>query len=173
MSFHPGPKGEYCVVRWTAPVNGLHDVEAEFRAIDRQTTTDVHILHNGVAVFDGFLRLNGAGGEARQRLPLNLKAGDALDFVVGWGNGSHICDSTGLSVKVAGPDGRVHDAAREFSPDRNPNGPWTYGCLAPGERPDVTSFRLLNVKARGSSGSGRLLNLGNPAAWKWLVEHID
>ena len=105
MSFHPGPKGEYCVVRWTAPGEGQHVVDAVFRAIDQETITDVHILHNSLSVDDGFLRLNGAGTETGSRLHLNLRAGDTLDFVVGWGNGAHMCDSTGLSAEIAGPGG--------------------------------------------------------------------
>ncbi len=173
LSFHPGPKGEYCVVRWTAPSDGTYDVSAAFRAIDRQTTTDVHVFHGSVRLFDAFLRLNGHGPEARKDQRIEMRAGDTLDFVVGWGNGSHICDSTGLSVRIVGARGEVHDAARDSSPDRNPNGNWSYGWLKPGETPDTSAFRLLNVKARASSGSGRLLNLGNPDAWKWLVEHVD
>ena len=59
LSFHPGSKGEYSVVRWTAPQAGTFQVQAAFSAIDQQTTTDVHVLHNGTAVFDDLLQLDG------------------------------------------------------------------------------------------------------------------
>ena len=30
LSFHPGSKGEYAVVRWTAPQAGVYDVQVGF-----------------------------------------------------------------------------------------------------------------------------------------------
>ena len=51
LSFHPGPKGEYAVVRWTAPRPASYDVQADFLAIDQATTTDVHVLHNGKSLW--------------------------------------------------------------------------------------------------------------------------
>lgn len=173
LSFHPGPKGEYAVVRWTAPAAGEYRIKAGFRAIDQQTTTDVHILHDGRSVFDGFVRLEGAGPFVSHEQTLAAARGDTLDFVVGWGNGAHVCDSTGLEVAITDPEGRVHDPARVFSFERNPNGPWSYGFLPPGTKPDAAAFRLMSEKARGADDGHKLLNLGNPDAWKWLVEHID
>jgi len=161
------------VVRWTAPAAGEFKLSAGFRAIDQQTTTDVHILHNGRALFDGLVRLEGAGPFASDERTLRLEAGDTVDFVVGWGNGSHICDSTGLEVTLTGPDGKVHDAAKAFSFERNPNGGWSYGWLPAGPKPESAGFTLYTQTARGSDDSGRLLNLGNPEAWTWLVEHVD
>lgn len=173
LSFHPGPKGEYCVVRWTAPAAGTYRVAAGFRAIDQQTTTDVHLLHNGRSLYEGLLRLEGAGPTASHEQTVDLAAGDTLDFVVGWGNGTHVCDSTGLEARITGPDSTEYDAARDFSFERNPAGAWSYGYLPPGAKPDAASFRLCTVRARGSDDSQKLLNLGNPDAWRWLVEHID
>ena len=93
---------------------------------------------------------------------MSLAAGDTLDFVVGWGNGTHVCDSTGLEARITGPDGTGYDAARDFSFERNPAGTWSYGYLPPGAKPDTASFRLCTVRARGSDDSQKLLNLGNP-----------
>lgn len=173
LSFHPGPVGEYSVVRFTAPVAGEYRVQASFAAIDQQTTTDVHILLGRASLFDAMLGVEGAPRSASAERVVRLEAGDALDFVVGWGNGSHICDSTGLDVRLTGPDGTLYDAARDFSHERNPNGPWSCGYLPPGPRPDPATFVLYTRTARASDTDHRLLNLGNPEAWKWLVEHID
>jgi len=173
LSFHPGPNGEYSVVRWTAPADGPCSVSAVFRAIDQQTTTDVHIVHNGRSVFDGLVGVGDAGKHTQHTQQLSLRAGDVVDFVVGWGNGSYICDSTGLEVRITAPDGKTYNAAKDFSWERNPNGPWSYGYLPPAPSPDTTKFQPYLVRARASDTSHRLLNLGNPEAWKWLVEHID
>ncbi|NMC21050.1 MAG: hypothetical protein GYA33_11605, partial [Thermogutta sp.] len=61
LSFHPGAKGEFSVVRFTAPEAGEYRVQARFLAIDRQTTTSVHVLAGDRSVFEGKLRLDGAG----------------------------------------------------------------------------------------------------------------
>ena len=53
--FHPGPDGEYSVFRWTAPAAGTYDLSAAFRGDDFvfPTSTDVHILLDGVSLFSG------------------------------------------------------------------------------------------------------------------------
>ncbi len=52
---HPGPGGQDSVVRWTAPADGLVTVQAIFTGADSSagTTTDVHVLHDGMDIFDG------------------------------------------------------------------------------------------------------------------------
>lgn len=173
LAFHPGPKGEYAVVRWTAPADGEYHVTAEFKAIDQQTSTDVHVLKQGLSVFDGLIGVNGAPRTAQYEATLQLGQGDTLDFVVGWGNGSHVCDSTRLAVRILGPDGRLYDAAQDFSHEQNPAGRWSYGYLPPSEVPVSGDFRLFDTRTRASESGNRLLYLGNPEAWRWLVEHID
>jgi len=64
LAFHPGGKGEYSVVRWTAAEDGPHAVHAAFLAIDQQATTDIHVWHRGRAVFDGLIQLAGHGKQA-------------------------------------------------------------------------------------------------------------
>lgn len=173
LAFHPGPKGEYSVVRFTAPSSGKYRFDATFSAIDQQATTDYHVMAGGKPLIRGFIRLNGQGPRAPVMTVLDLRAGETLDFVVGYGNGDYRFDSTGLAAVVTGPDGKAHDAATEFATDRDPNGLWSYGWLAPGTEPDPTTFKpYAKAEPAGSSGN-RLLNLGNPDAWKWLVEHVD
>lgn len=173
LSFHPGPNGEYSVVRLTAPTDGSYSVRARFLAIDQQTTTAVYIRQGNKAIFDGLICLDGRGPEATYSGQITLKAGEPLDFIVGFGNGSYICDSTGLEVQVTAPDGRVFDAAKDFSPEKNPQGVWSYGWLKAEATPNPATFTLYDRPLRPSYEGPRLLNLGNPQARSWLTEHID
>jgi alpha-galactosidase len=174
LSFHPGSKGEYSVVRFTAPEAGDHELFARFLAIDKSTTTDVHVVHQGRPLFDGQINLSGWPRDTNYGLRcLTLQKGDTLDFVVGWGNGSHICDSTGLEVRIKSPSGKTYDAAHEFSEQANPGGIWSYGQLKPGSAPDVASFQRYDRPGKPGEDGIRLLDLGNPAARLWLTEHVD
>lgn len=166
LSFHPGPKGEYSVVRYVAPKSGEYKIAAVFSGIDQQTTTDVHVLQGGKPLFDSFIRLNGHGRSEAFDQTVSLKAGEALDFVVGYGNGTYGYDSTGLNAVITDPDGKVHDAAKEY-------GRWGYGYLSPGPTPDSSTFKPFDVSEPAGGNGNRLLDLGNPKAWKWLVEHVD
>jgi len=175
MSFHPGPNGEYSVVRFTAPESGELAVQAKFLAIDKSTTTDVHILHRGKSMFDGQIRAAHDSKTTAFDGKLTAAKGESLDFVVGWGNGTHVCDSTGLEIRLIAPSGTTYDAAKDFHPEQNPNSPWQYGYLAPGSAPDSSTFKAYDRhrKLESPQGGVRLLNLGNPAAREWLTEHID
>jgi alpha-galactosidase len=173
LSFHPGPKGEYGVVRWTCPAAGDYRLEAAFRGIDEKTTTDVHVLQAGKPLFDGFIGLNGAGREARHGGTVTLAAGETLDFVVGWGNGTHVCDSTGVEIRLEGPGGQTYDAARQFHAEADPASPWSYGCLQPGATPDAATFRAYDRATQPGEQGVCLLNLGNDAAREWLTDHVD
>jgi alpha-galactosidase len=173
LSFHPGAKGQYSVVRFTVPETGSYAVHTTFLAIDQSTTTDVHVLTRGRPVFDGWIHLNGQGKQAKYDGTIAAEKGDVLDSVVGWGNGTHVCDSTGLEIRLDGPAGRSFDAAKEFGAERNPAGPWSYGYLKPGPAPDSSTFSLYDRAATSGEGGTRLLDLGNPAARRWLTEHVD
>jgi alpha-galactosidase len=174
LAFHPGPKGEYSVVRWTAPTAGEVAIAATFRGIDAApTTTDVHVLQAGKALFDGWLSLEGRGPVAEYAGKVTVAMGEALDFVVGWGNGTHVCDSTGLEVRLQAPQGKVYDAAREFHAEAAAASPWSYGWLPPGASPDCAAFRAYDRAGRPGEHGVRLLNLGDPAAREWLTNHVD
>ena len=173
LSFHPGPQGEFSVVRYIMPEKGVYDVMARFLAIDQQTTTDVHVLHNGRSVFDSPLNLNGHGRQVSFQDRLTLSKGDTLDCVVGWGNGTHICDSTGLEFQVVDTAGKVADAAKAFHAEPLNPSPWSYGYLSPGDSPDASTFRNYDRPGRPNEEGVRLLNLGDPEARTWLTEHID
>ncbi len=169
MSLHPGPAGEYSVVRWQAPTAGQCTVKAAFKGLGRHTTTDVHILHNGRAIFDSFVNLHGQGNAVACEKTVAVTAGDRLDLVVGCGNGDYGGDTTGLAAMIRTSDGQEYDAAKEFTARRNPNGAWSYGFLAAGQNPDVATFALY-AKARPKLRPGTLANPGSEV-WEDAVGH--
>src|SRR5262249_19545731 len=100
---HPGLNGEYCVLRWTAPADGSYQIDAEFQGSDLTgATTDVHVLRNGTALLDGSINGGlGPGSGPTYAGTLSLRAGDIIDFAVGYGsNRNYFHDSTGLSVNI-------------------------------------------------------------------------
>jgi alpha-tubulin suppressor-like RCC1 family protein len=112
LGSHPGPNGEYSLIRFTAPSAGRYEVSASFSGLDTQsTTTDVHVLTNGVSVFDGAVNGFGAGSGPTFNTTVTLNAGGYLDFAVGRGaDGDFGFDATALSIQVTPvlfPDGCV------------------------------------------------------------------
>jgi hypothetical protein len=66
------------------------------------TTTDVHILLNGVSPFDGAVNGFGPSSDQSFATSLSLQVGDHLDFAVGDGaDGSFLNDSTGLEATIS------------------------------------------------------------------------
>ena len=96
-----GPCGEYGVVRWTAPASGRIAIASEFVGQDfrPRTTTDAHILHNDVHLFDSLIE--GFGSRASLNIEIMMLVGDTLDFAVGFGrNSTYFNDSTGLAATI-------------------------------------------------------------------------
>ena len=87
LAFHPGPANEFSAMRWTAPAAGQYGVSATFTGFAERATTDVHVLHNGKALFDGLINLGQSGNEAAFSRSIAIGQGDTIDFVVGSGNG--------------------------------------------------------------------------------------
>ena len=83
----------------------------------------MHVLHNGKALFNEVLQLDGRGRQVAYQGKLDVAAGDSVDCVVGWGNGSHVCDSTGLEFRLTDAQGKSYDAAKEFRADAATAGP--------------------------------------------------
>lgn len=163
MAFHPGQYGEYAVVRWTAPADESVEFSAAFKTIAERATTSVHVLHNGQPLFDSLINLDGQGPECQVAASMDVKPGDTIDCVCGWGNGNYGADTTALTVVVKNGEGRTWIADREFSIDDNPNGAWSYGMLAPGDRPDIATFARFSFgKTDESIGS-----VSNPGSVVW------
>lgn len=99
LTFHPGRRGEYSVVRWQPPAPGEYSVEARFVGLD-QTTSDVHILKNGVTL--GEETVNGRGVSHDFSFDrIQCYPSDKIDFTVGFGdNRNYYNDLTGLSVTI-------------------------------------------------------------------------
>ncbi|MFH1269029.1 MAG: glycoside hydrolase family 2 TIM barrel-domain containing protein, partial [Planctomycetota bacterium] len=158
LALHPGPAKESSVVRWTAPEGGRVQLSGAFIGLAGRATTDVHVRHNGRALFDGFVNLNGSPNEVRFGKTLVAAKGDTLDFVVGTGTGHYGGDTTGLSVTIK-TAGKTYDATAQFSMESNPNGPWSYGYIAP----DAAAFALYSAEQdRPPVGS-----LANPGSSAW------
>lgn len=99
FSLHPGQSGEYSHAFWTAPYAGTFDIASTFTGIDLLgTTTDVHVLHNGISLFDGLV--NGFGNTSSFLTTVQVGIGDIIDFTVGDGGNGHSCDTTALSVTI-------------------------------------------------------------------------
>ena len=102
LYLHPGPNGEYSVLRFTAPTTSTFSFMGDFNAADAHpTTTDVHVLLDNASIADGGINVNGGGStDSLSSNSIALTKGDTLDFAVGYGNGTYNYDSTGLYAKV-------------------------------------------------------------------------
>ncbi len=117
LELHPGPNGEYSVLRFTAPTTSNFSFSGDFNGADSHpTTTDVHVLLNNVSIADGGINVNGGGNTATlSSSSLALTKGQTLDFVVGYGNGTYNYDSTGLYAKVTDLNAPVPEASTTVS----------------------------------------------------------
>jgi len=101
LTLHPGPGTEYTLARFTAPTTATYTFSADFVGQDYiiGTTTDVHLLVNGVAVFssivNGYLSTASSG-----TFVMNLTAGDTIDAAVGNAGNLFYGDTTGLDFTV-------------------------------------------------------------------------
>ena len=99
LVLHPGAGGQFAIQRFIAPSDGLYSVESAFDSVDGDHGgTDVHVLVNGVPVFDGIVTTSSVNFS---RNSIALSAGDTIDFAVGYGpNADFRHDSTALNAKV-------------------------------------------------------------------------
>lgn len=119
MAFHPGPNGQYSIVRWTAPETGNYSLATAFAGADfvGPTTTDVHVLHNSTSLFNDFVNGFGTPSAKSFASTLSVVAGDTIDFAVGFGNGNFYFDSTSLAatISTATPPENVPEPASTLS----------------------------------------------------------
>jgi hypothetical protein len=107
LSMHPGPNGEYAVIRFTASAGGAYRVSGQFFALDDNgtgTTTDVWLLKDNqkADAFSGKIDyFGGAKSASFTSATFSLKKGSTLDFQVGYGtNKNYEYDSTGLIALI-------------------------------------------------------------------------
>jgi hypothetical protein len=95
--FHPGQADQFSVFRFTAPSAGAYSLSSSFSPLD-STTTDVHVLLNGVGIFSGIVD---ASHSPTFTTLLTLGAGSTIDFAVGFGeNNNFFSDSTALTATL-------------------------------------------------------------------------
>jgi hypothetical protein len=121
IAMEASPSGQYSLVRFVAPKAGDYSVSARFVGIHfGLSTTDVHVLKNGVSLFDAdiegyggdpkFHKIEGAHPAAEYAGKLQLKANDTVTFAIGYGkNKTNSGDTTGLFARVV----LVNETARE------------------------------------------------------------
>ena len=97
ICLHPAESVSGCtVLRWTAPRAGTVNISTVFSAVEN-ATTDVHLVHNGVSLFDG--TIDQPGGVTRvdaSKRGVSVAKGDVIDVVVGPGGNATRSDLTGV-----------------------------------------------------------------------------
>ena len=93
----------YSVVRWTAPMDGVFNIEARFSGADtKPAASDVYVLVNGAASFQE--QITGSGPASTKQYSgnnLTIAQGQHIDFVVGPGSNNDAGDdATAISVKI-------------------------------------------------------------------------
>lgn len=100
---HPGPGGQYSVLRFTAPTAGAYQVSAAFWGDDYAgpTSSDVHVHTAAGDAFSALVAGYGPGSTQSWTGQITLLQGQSVDFAVGFGsNQNYYYDSTGLSVVI-------------------------------------------------------------------------
>ncbi|MGC2403163.1 MAG: hypothetical protein WA510_25465 [Acidobacteriaceae bacterium] len=104
--------GQYSLVRFVAPKAGTYKIKAQFEGIHfGLSSTDVHVLHNGVSLFDAYIdgyggdpafhAVQGANPTAEYSGSAKLAAKDTVTFAIGVGrNKTNYSDTTGLFAQV-------------------------------------------------------------------------
>lgn len=145
LTLHPGPNGEYAILRFTAPTAGLYRVAASFAPRDTNPNfVDVHILHNGASFFDADVSTVSVTAPTADRL---LAAGDTIDFAVGVGQdgqfnfGTTLLEATVTNVPITFTDDFETGPSALWSNDR---GNWfgaggIYSAASPTNQPPTYS----------------------------------
>ena len=114
---HPGGSGQYSTVRWTSPIDGNLLLSVLFKGVvsftgSNGTTTDVHVLKNGVSIFDGNIQgffgsvssnysdKFGNSPSAAFSTAIQVAKSDKIDFCVGDGGNGYAWDATGISANI-------------------------------------------------------------------------
>jgi plastocyanin len=111
-SLNPGENGDYAIVRLTASgTSGTWAFNGGFWGQNIfNTTSDVHVLLNGTAIFDDHVNGFGLSSEKFFNLTVAVNPGDTIDFVVGdgvngWGNDDTAVNLRHVLVTVPEPSG--------------------------------------------------------------------
>jgi len=101
LGFHPGPNGEFAVVRYTAPSSGEFLIDATFRR-DDTGAAGIYVLVDGETLYGSLL--DSQTEVSRYLSLMDLAAGSTVDFVVGVGpDGIYNGDTVELEASVPEP----------------------------------------------------------------------
>ena len=131
LSLHPGPRprGDFTILRFTAPAAGKYKIRGQFFAGDTGPM-NARVLQN--ERFANPLQSFATTTDASVLDPqtLDLLAGATLDFVVG-NNGNFGSGNTPISLEieadVAGGGTTLYDSTADFQITGNASGVWRYG----------------------------------------------
>jgi hypothetical protein len=167
LALHPGPKGEYSLLRWTAPTAAKYAVSARFigmSMIETTETSHVRVFHEGQSLFDDLVNLH---RESAWEKTVSAKAGDTIDVAVGSGSSLYGGEVTGILVTIRAGKDKTFDAVRDFSKKKNPHGVWSYGYLQPGKSPDVSTFKPFTTATTIEPPESPFGTLSNPGSNGW------
>ena len=106
---HPASNNDFAVVRWTAPASGTYTITSAYWRDDDPhggNGTDVHIVLNGIAIFDASFG-NGGATALGASLTFTLAANDKIDFLLGsagdWTYDSTACNATISALAIPEP----------------------------------------------------------------------
>lgn len=111
IALHPGPTGQYAVLRYTAPASANYTITGSWYSEDFAVgaTTDVHILNDGTSLFNGLV--NGNAPPIYFNEDVLLIAGETINFMVGYGsNNAYQYDMTGLTLSITAVPEPAHYA---------------------------------------------------------------
>lgn len=115
---HPGPNGEYAVVRWRSRDTTVYYVSAVFFSCDatQGATTDVQVLKNNNVMFKGVISgPTSTASWSSSNNGITVAQGDSLDFLVGTGGNGFGFDSTCLDVSIRTLDIRSSNPAAQLT----------------------------------------------------------
>ncbi|MBI3415096.1 MAG: hypothetical protein HY043_07220 [Verrucomicrobia bacterium] len=102
LALHPGPEGQFAVLRFTAPSAGPYYFVGSYSGRDHVgTSTDAYVLADGLPLLSGTVNGYGEGTGFSFDTTATLTAGGTLDFAVGFGaNRDFHYDTTALSLEI-------------------------------------------------------------------------
>ncbi|MBO7394002.1 MAG: glycoside hydrolase family 2 [Abditibacteriota bacterium] len=176
LTLHPGWDKQASVLRFTAPADGAYKVDVKFAAgAAKPTTSDVGVYVNTKEVFSEYINCEDKGAECAYKGGADVKKGEFIDILVGAGNNDPYSDTTVVDLKITAPDGKVYDAAKEFSLKANPNGVWSYGSTPANDTHNVNKVELYDT----ALGEGKTLEekivpvYANPGDKEWRTDLDD
>jgi len=99
---HPGPGGQYSILRFTAPTTTNYTISTGFFGCDfvGPTTTDVNVFFNNTIIFSDTVSTFATLPTTSFVFPLALSAGDTIDVAVGTSGNGYSFDSTGVNFSM-------------------------------------------------------------------------